>query len=274
MQRLENDALPCIGQLVVAEIKPADLIAMARRVEERGAFHAAKRVLGICSQVLQYAVITDRADHNPAVGLTKALTNAPKTHFAALTEPEEFAGVLRAIDGYRGKNAIVYCALKLAPMVFVRPGELRAALWADIDLDKAEWRFTASKTKQEHIVPVARQAVEILVDFKRLTGGSDYVFPSARSWDRPMSDNAVLSALRRMGIGKEEMTGHGWRATARTLLDEELGFRPDLIEHQLAHSVRDANGRAYNRTKHLSQRRDMMQKWADYLEEIKVGKVV
>ena len=159
-------------------------------------------------------------------------------------------------------------------MVFVRPGELRAALWADIDLDKAEWRFTASKTKQEHIVPVARQAVEILVDFKRLTGGSDYVFPSARSWDRPMSDNAVLSALRRMGIGKEEMTGHGWRATARTLLDEELGFRPDLIEHQLAHSVRDANGRAYNRTKHLSQRRDMMQKWADYLEEIKVGKVV
>ncbi len=269
MQRLENDALPCLGQLPVPEIKPADLIAMARRVEERGAFHAAKRVLGICSQVLQYAVITDRAEYNPAVGLGAVLTKAPKTHFAALTEPEEIAGVLRAIDGYRGKNAIVYCALKLAPMVFVRPGELRAAQWADIDLDKAEWRFTTSKTKQEHVVPLARQAVEILSDLKRLTGGSDYVFPSARCWYRPMSDNAVLSALRRMGIGKEEMSGHGWRATARTLLDEELGFRPDLIEHQLAHSVCDANGRAYNRTTHLVQRREMMQKWADYLEGLK-----
>ena len=272
MQRLENDAIPCLGQLPVAEIKAQDLIKMAQRVEERGALHAAKRVLGICSQVMQYAVITDRAEHNPAIGLSRALTNAPKTHFAALTEPEDVAGLLRAIDGYRGKNAIVYCALRLAPLLFVRPGELRTAQWDDIDLDKAEWRFTTSKTQQEHIVPLAAQAVEIFVDLKRLIGDSKYVFPSARSFERPMSDNAVLSAMRRMGIGKEEMCGHGFRATARTLLDEELGYRPDLIEQQLAHVQKDPNGRAYNRTKHLAQRREMMQCWADYLDKIK-GKV-
>ena len=261
--------MPCLGPLLVAEIKAQDLLAMAQRVEERGALHAAKRVLGICSQVMQHAVVTGRAEYNPAMGLSSALTNAPKTHFAALTDPEDVAGLLRAIDGYRGKNAVVYCALRLAPLLFVRPGELRTAQWDDIDLDKAEWRFTTSKTQQEHIVPLAAQAVGIFVDLKRLTGGGKYVFPSARSFERPMSDNAVLSAMRRMGISKEEMCGHGFRATARTLLDQELGYRPDLIEQQLAHVQKDPNGRAYNRKKHLVQRREMMQCWADYLDSLK-----
>ena len=177
--------------------------------------------------------------------------------------------MLRAIDGYQG-SLIVGCALRLAPLVFVRPGELRHAAWGDIDLEAAQWRFTVSKTHTEHIVPLARQAVEILAELRPLTEPGRYVFPSARNprGDRPMSNNAVLAALRRMGIGKEEMSGHGFRATARTILDEVLGFRPDFIEHQLAHAVRDANGRAYNRTAHLPARRQMMQRWADYLDEL------
>jgi len=155
--------------------------------------------------------------------------------------------------------------------VFVRPGELRAAQWADIDLDAAEWRFTASKTSTAHIVPLSRQAILILLEVKALTGDGDYVFPSARSKKRPMSDNAILAAMRRLGIAKDEMSGHGFRAMARTILDEVLGFRPDLIEHQLAHAVRDPNGRAYNRTAHLPERRKMMQAWADYLDKLKTG---
>jgi integrase len=161
--------------------------------------------------------------------------------------------------------------LRLAPLVFVRPGELRTAKWADIDLSAAEWRYTVTKTNTPHIVPLSRQAVEIIEEIHPLTGAEDFVFPSARSAKRPMSDNAVLAAMRRMGIGKDEMSGHGFRATARTILDEVLGFRPDFIEHQLAHAVRDPNGRAYNRTAHLPERRKMMQEWADYLERIKRG---
>jgi integrase len=163
----------------------------------------------------------------------------------------------------------VRCALRLAPLLFVRPGELRSAEWKDIDLDTAQWCYTASKTKTPHIVPLARQAVAILRELQPLTGNGRFVFPGARSNKRHMSDNAILAAMRRMGIDKTEMSGHGFRAVARTILDEVLGVRPDFIEHQLAHAVRDPNGRAYNRTAHLPERREMMQQWADYLDKLK-----
>ena len=191
-------------------------------------------------------------------------------HFASVTEPQKVAELLRAMDSYEG-TLTVRCALRLAPFVFVRPGELRHAEWADIDLDTGEWRYTVTKTYTQHIVPLASQAMEILRELHPLTGRGRYVFPSARSAERPMSNNAILAAMRRMGIGKEEMSGHGFRAMARTILDEVLGFRPDYIEHQLAHAVRDPNGRAYNRTAHLPERRKMMQEWADYLDKLKAG---
>ena len=174
------------------------------------------------------------------------------------------------IDGYSG-TLTVQCALKLAPLVFVRPGELRTALWKDIDIDQGEWRFVVSKTQTEHIVPLARQAIAILETLRPLTGQWAYVFPSARSRHRPMSNNAILSALRRMEVDKSDMSGHGFRAMARTILDEVLGYRPDVIEHQLAHQVKDPLGRAYNRTSHLTERKEMMQAWADYLEELKAN---
>lgn len=178
--------------------------------------------------------------------------------------------MLRIIEDYEG-SLIVRCALRLAPLVFVRPGELRHAKWEDIDFDAAQWSYIVSKTDTPHIVPLASQAISILKELHPLTGSGTFVFPSARSTDRPMSDNAILAALRRLDISKEEATGHGFRATARTLLDEVLAVRPDIIEHQLAHAVRDPNGRAYNRTAHLPERRKMMQEWANYLDLIKRG---
>ena len=189
---------------------------------------------------------------------------------AAVTEPREAAELLRTIDTYRGK-LIVRCALQLAPLVFVRPVELRKAEWADIDLDAAEWRYIASKKSNAHIVPLAHQAVAILREVQAITGDGRFVFPSARTKDRPMSDNTILAAMRRLGIAKDEMRRHGFRAMARTILDEVLGVRPDLIEHQLAHAVRDPNGRAYNRTAHLPERKKMMEAWADYLDKLKQG---
>lgn len=189
-------------------------------------------------------------------------------HFAAVTEPLEVARLLREIDNYQG-TLVVACALKLAPLVFVRPGELRTAEWADIDLELAEWRYRVTKTDTSHIVPLSTQAISILREVQALTGSGKYVFPSARSSARPMSDNAILAAMRRLGIEKDEMSGHGFRAMARTILDEVLCVRPELIEHQLAHAVRDPNGRAYNRTAHLPERKKMMQQWADYLDGLK-----
>ncbi len=173
-------------------------------------------------------------------------------------------------DGYQGK-LIVRSALRLAPLVFVRPGELRHAKWEELDLKRTEWRYMVSKTQTEHIVPLAKQSIQILREIQPLTGKGIYVFPSERGTNRAMSDNALLAAMRRMGIGKEEVSIHGFRATARTILDEVLGFHPDFIEHQLAHTVRDPNGRAYNRTAHIKQRKKMMQRWADYLDELKNG---
>lgn len=261
---------PWLGGRPIAEISAPELLAMARRIEGKGALETAHRALQNCGQVFRYAVATGRAERDPTGDLRGALQPVQPTHMAAITEPREVAELLRTLDGYQG-TLIVRCALQLAPLVFVRPGELRAAEWADIDLDAAEWRFTASKTRTAHIVPLSHQSVAILREVQALTGTGRYVFPSARTGERPMSDNAILAAMRRLGIGKDEMSGHGFRAMARTILDEVLGFRPDLIEHQLAHAVRDPNGRAYNRTAHLPERRKMMQAWADYLDKLKAG---
>ncbi len=272
IRRLEMNVFPWLGGKPVADITAPQLLQVIRRIEERGALETAHRMLGCCGQVFRYAVATGRAERDPSGDLRGALPPVKSQHFAAVTEPDQIAAVLRAIDGYEG-TLPVRCALRLAPLVFVRPGELRNAEWADIDLDAAEWRYTVSKTNTQHIVPLSRQAVEILQELHPLTGRGRYAFPSARNrkGDRPMSDNAILSAMRRMGIEKDEMSGHGFRAMARTILDEVLGFRPDYIEHQLAHAVRDPNGRAYNRTAHLPERHKMMQDWADYLDKLKAG---
>ncbi len=259
IRRLERDIFPWIGGKPIADITTPQLLGVIRRIEQRGALETAHRALGNCGQVFRYAVATGRAERDPSGDLRGALPPVKGTHFASVTEPKQVAEVLRALDGYEG-TLPVRCALRLASLVFVRPGELRHAQWVDIDLDAAEWRYLVTKTDTQHIVPLSRQAVEILQELKPLTGNGRYVFPSSRNpkGDKPMSDNAILAAMRRMGIGKEEMSGHGFRATARTILDEVLGFRPDYIEHQLAHAVRDPNGRAYNRTAHLPERRKMM----------------
>jgi integrase len=200
------------------------------------------------------------------------LPPASVEHRAAITDPKQAGALLRAIDGYQG-TFVTKCALRLAPIVFVRPGELRMAEWSEIDLDAAQWVIPAERMKMgvSHIVPLPTQAVAILTDLHALTGGGRFVFPGAHTATRPMSNNAVLAALRRMGFAKDEMSGHGFRAMARTILDEVLGFRPELIEQQLAHAVRDPLGRAYNRTAHLPDRIRMMQSWADYLESIREG---
>jgi integrase len=250
-----------------------ELLAVMRRIEGRGAQDTAHRALGTCGQVFRYAIATGRATHDPAGDLRGALTPVRGKHFAATTDPKQVAKILRAMDGYEG-SLTVRCALRIAPLVFVRPGELRRAEWADIDFEAAEWRYLVTKTKTPHIVPLSRQAVEILRELRPLTGLGRFVFPGGRGNSRPMCENAVLAAMRRMGIEKDEMSGHGFRAVARTILDEVLGFRPDLIEHQLAHAVRDPNGRAYNRTAHLPERKKMMQQWADYLDKLKAKAAV
>ncbi len=270
VRRLEMYVFPWLGGRPIAEITAPELLAMARRIEGKGALETAHRAMQNCGQVFRYAVATGRADRDPTGDLRGALQPVTSKHMAAVTEPRKVAELLRTLDGYQG-TLTVRCALQLAPLVFVRPGELRAAEWADIDLDAAEWRYIASKKGNAHIVPLATQAVATLRELHALTGDGRYVFPSARTGERPMSDNAVLAALRRLGIAKDEMSGHGFRAMARTILDEVLGFRPDLIEHQLAHAVRDPNGRAYNRTAHLPERVKMMQQWADYLDKLKAG---
>jgi integrase len=270
LRLFDRDIFPWIGNRPIAEITAPDLLLVIRRIEARGALETAHRARGNCGQVFRYAIATGRASRDPAGDLRGALPPARGRHFAANTAPKEVAGILRAMDSYEG-TLIVRCALRLAPLVFVRPGELRKAKWADIDLEAKEWRYTVTKTNTPHIVPLSRQAQEILRELQPLTRTGQYVFPSARSKMRPMSDNAILAAMRRAGIDKEEMSGHGFRAVARTILDEVLGVRPDFIEHQLAHAVKDPNGRAYNRTAHLPERRKMMQQWADYLDKIKAG---
>jgi integrase len=270
MRRLERDVFPYIGAKPIAEVTAPELLAVARRIEGR-TVETAHRALRTCGQVFRYGIATGRCERDPSRDLKGAIPPAAKNHFAATIDPKRLAVILRAMDLYPG-TPVVQSALRLAPMLFVRPGELRMAEWSQVDLEKAEWAFTTSKTKQPHIVPLSRQASEILRALHPLTGKGHFVFPGARSSRRPMSDAAVLVAMRSMEIGADEMTGHGFRATARTILDEVLGFAPHLIEHQLSHVVRDPLGRAYNRTTHLPERRVMMQKWADYLDELKTGK--
>lgn len=270
--RFENDVFPYIGNKPISLIAAPDLLAVIRKIESRGVLETAHRALANCGQVFRYAVATGRAERDPSGDLRGALPSVKsrRTHFAAITEPKQVGEFLRALDGYQG-TATVRAALRLAPLVFVRPGELRSAEWTHIDLDAAEWRYTVTKTNTPHVVPLSTQAIAVLKEIQPLTGKGRYVFPSPRSKERPMSDNAILSAMRRMDIDKDVMSGHGFRAMARTILDEVLSERVDLIEHQLAHAVRDPNGRAYNRTSHLPERKRMMQRWADYLDKLKSG---
>lgn len=272
IRRLERDIFPWIGGRPIADITAPELLAVLRRIEERGAVETAHRAHQNCGQVFRYAIATGRAERDPSPDLKGALPPVKQSHHAAITDPKAIGELLRAIDGYQGQF-VTQCALRLAPMFFVRPGELRKAEWAEFDLDKAEWNIPAERMKmrEPHLVPLSSQAVAILRELHALTGSGRYVFPGARTNGRPMSDNAILAALRRMGFAKDEMSGHGFRAMARTILDEVLQVRPDYIEHQLAHAVRDPNGRAYNRTAHLAERRKMMQQWADYLDKLKAG---
>lgn len=270
MQRLEKDVFPWLGAKPIADISAPDVLATVRRIEARGALDTAHRALQNCGQVFRYAVATGRTDRDPTGDLRGALAPRRTAHFAAITDPVEVGALLRAIDAFKG-SLTVQTALKLQPLLFVRPGELRKAEWEEFDLDRAEWRIPAArmKSRREHIVPLASQAVALLRDLYPLTGSGRYVF-AGRDPKKPMSDAAVNAALRRMGYDtKTEHTGHGFRAMARTILHEELGVDRDVIEHQLAHRVPDALGTAYNRTKFLQERKSMMQKWADYLETLK-----
>ena len=269
--RLQNDVFPWIGGSPIAKITAPQLLAVFRRIEERGTLDTAHRAKGNCSQVFRYAIATGRAERDPCPDLRGALPTPAETHFASITEPQAVGELLRAIDGFKG-TFVVQCALRLAPLLFVRPGELRRAEWSCFDLDKAQWNYFVTKTKTDQMVPLSAQAVTILRDLNQLTGNKRYVFPGARSNGRPMSEAAVNAALRRMGYDtRTEITGHGFRAMARTILHEELGIKPEVIEHQLAHKVPDALGSAYNRTKFIKERVAMMQIWADYLDKLKAG---
>lgn len=266
--RLENDVFPWLGNRAIAEIKAPEVLAVLRRVESRGALDTAHRVHQNCGQVFRYAIATGRAERDVGADLRGALPPARHTHFASVTDPTEVAALLRALDAFQG-TFVVQCALKLAPLLFVRPGELRSAEWLQFDLEKAQWRYIVSKTKTEHLVPLAAQAVSILRELHALTGTRRYVFPG-RDVKKPMSGAAVNAALRRMGFDtKTEITGHGFRAMARTILHEQLRFPSEVIEHQLAHKVADSLGTAYNRTKFIDDRVLMMQRWADYLDGLK-----
>ena len=271
--QLKLNIFPWLGLRPITEITAPEILAVLRRTEARGAIHTAHKLLQTCGQIFRYAIATGRAMRDPAADLRGALPRAKGKHLAAVTEPKAIAPLLRALHDYQG-SLITRSALRLAPLVFVRPGELRKAEWEEIDWETASWNIPAERMKmrEPHLVPLSRQSLEILKELQPLTGRGKYLFPSPRSTQRPMSDNAILSAMRRMGISKDEMTGHGFRAMARTVLDEVLNVRPDYIEHQLAHAVRDPNGRAYNRTAHLAERRKMMQQWADYLDGLREGK--
>lgn len=280
---------PHLGNRPVSEITTPEVLAVLQKIEARGALETAKRAKQNCSQVFRYAVETGRAEKDPtALFSSSALSLPEKRNHAAITDAAGIAGLIRSIRGYEG-SPVTRAALQLAPLVMLRPAELRQAEWAEFDLDGsgridtygcAMWRIPAARMKlpkedkqqsEYHLVPLAKQAVAILSELKKLTGSGRYVFPSPRTPKRPLSDNGVLSALRRMGYGKDEMTGHGFRAMGRTAIEEQLHIDAKYIELQLAHAVKDANGRAYNRTKFIKERIDMMQRWADYLDRLAGG---
>lgn len=270
---LEKDVFPFIGSMPISTIKPRDVLDKSvRKIEARGSIDTAHRAKQICGQIFRYAVAVGLAERDVTTDLRGALAAIPESHFAAITEPKQAGELMRSIFGYTGHPCTV-AALKLTPLVFVRPGELRTAEWAEIDLDAAEWRIPAFKMKMkvDHLVPLSTQAVALLRSVQPITGHGRYVFPSLRTGERPMSENTINAALRGLGYSKEVHTAHGFRALARTIMDEVMGERVDLIEHQLAHAVKDPNGRAYNRTAHLPARRVMMQNWANYLDKLRIG---
>lgn len=269
---LVQHVFPYLGNTPISAIGPRDVLLTVQKIEARGAIESAHRVKQICGQIFRYAVATGKAERDVTADLKGALAVIPGSHYAAITEPMQVGQLMRSIHSYSG-HPFAAAALKLSPLVFVRPGELRSAEWAEINLDASEWRISGSKMKMrlDHLVPLSAQAVDILRAMHPLTGHGKYVFPSIRTGARCMSENTINAALRSMGYAKDVMTAHGFRATARTIMDEVLGERVDLIEHQLAHAVKDPNGRAYNRTAHLPARREMMQRWADYLDKLRKG---
>jgi len=269
IRRFELDVFPWIGAKPIASIRPADLLPLFRRVESRGAIETTHRIQQTCSQVFRYAVATLRAESDPSRDLRGALTPWKAQHYATLTDPRDIGRLLCDIESHQGSFA-TKCAMQLAPMLFVRPGELRQAEWSEIDLDRAEWRIPAEKMKARvmHIVPLATQAVQILAELKPLTGRGKWVFPGERTNGEPMSENTVNAALRRLGYDRKTLTAHGFRGMASTMLAEQ-GWPSDVIERQLSHTEHNAVKAAYNHAEHLPKRREMMQAWADYLDALR-----
>ena len=279
LDRLVADVFPYIGARPAGAITTPELLKVLRRIESRGVIETAHRARENCSQVFRFAIIAELAERDPAQDLKGALKKPDVKHFAAITDPKRMGELLRACDAYAG-TPVVRTALRLAPMLLLRPGELRHAQWSEIDLEASTWTVPAHRMKREkkgktsgapHVVPLPMQAVEAFRDLEPLTGASPYVFRGERHHDRPMSENTVNAALRAMGFPADEATGHGFRASARTMLAERLNVDESVIEAQLAHSVKDSLGRAYNRTEFLEQRRTMMQQWADYLDRLRKG---
>lgn len=269
---INRDLIPALGNKIISEITAPELLAVLRRVESRGAVETAHRIKQVAGQIFRYAIATGRADRDIAADLKGALRSPQKSHFPAITDPEGVAQLMKAIEGYHG-SPVVTAALKLSPLLFCRPGELRHLEWSEINWKERQIELPAEKMKirEPLIIPLSTQAQAILEGIKPLTGHLRYVFPSARGPSRPISDNTVRTALRTLGYDNDTMTPHGFRAMARTLLDEKLGYRVEYIEQQLGHAVKDANGRAYNRTKHLPERLEMMQAWSDYLTQLNMG---
>ncbi len=269
LARQENDVFPFLGRLPIGEITAPEVLAVARRIEERGAVDTAHRAMQDCSRIFRYAVATGRGERDPVADLKGALSPVRSTSYASIKEPKAIGALLRDIEAYSG-NLIVRAALRLAPYVFVRPGELRRAEWTEFNLEAAEWRIPAEKMKMRvvHIVPLARQVVGILHDLAQYTGAGRYLFPSMRANSAPISDMTLLAGLRRLGYGKDEMTMHGFRSMASTLLNEQ-GYNRDWIERQLAHGERNSVRAAYNYAEYLPERRLMMQEWADYLDGLR-----
>jgi len=271
---LNRDVMPQLGHLPISEIKTTDVLTVLRKMEARGIFDSVLRVKQIISRIMKFAVREGLVERDPTYELQGPDTfkSKPTKHHAAITNPQAFGGLLRAIAGYEG-HFVIKAALQLSPMVFVRPGELRAMEWAEIDIEKATWSIPGHRMKMsnDHIVPLSTQAVGVLKQLRAITGDSKIVFPSIKGERRPISENTLNAALNAIGYDGTMHRAHGFRASARTMLDEQLGYPAHLIEHQLAHAVKDANGRAYNRTSHLPERRAMMQCWADYLDKLSIG---
>jgi integrase len=267
---LKNDLNPSLGSRPISQITSVELLMVLRKVEARGAVDMAHRAKQTAGQVFRYAVATGRAERDPSNDLRGALKTKTKKHYAAITDPLQVGKLLVAIEAFQG-TPTVKTAMRLSALLFQRPGEIRAMEWAEINWEEERWELPAQKMKmrQPHIVPLSTQALEEFQELHPITGRGRFVFPSARGGSRPLSENGVRVALRTMGYDNDTMTPHGFRAMARTILDEVLNYPVEWIEHQLAHAVRDANGRAYNRTAHLPQRKEMMQGWANYLENLK-----